>query len=192
MKVFSKFYNLVLSWAKSQYSLYYLCALSFVESFVLPYPPPDVLLAPMGLKKPQSAYKFALFCTIFSVLGGMVGYLIGALALDLVMAFFEKMHYLDKLNLVKSWFDEYGIWIIVIAGFSPIPYKIFTLGAGIASMAFLPFVMMSILARGARFFLVSFLVRKFGDACDVWLQKYIDRLGYGLILVIVIGIWYAK
>ncbi len=192
MKIFSTFYNLVLSWAKSQYSIYYLCFLSFVESFVLPYPPPDVLLAPMGLKQPNKAYRFAFFCTVFSVLGGVIGYLIGYFFIDLILPFLEKMRYLDKLNLVETWFDEYGILIITIAGFSPIPYKIFTIGAGIASMAFLPFALMSFLARGTRFFLVMFLVRKFGSSCDTWLKKYIDRLGYTLIVIIVIGAWYAS
>ncbi|MBE8189896.1 MAG: DedA family protein [Candidatus Thioglobus sp.] len=192
MKIFSSLYNLVLSWAKSRFSLYYLCALSFVESFVLPYPPPDLLLAPMALKNPNQAYRFAFFCTISSVLGGIFGYLIGSFFIDLAMNFFTEMNYLGKLNLVKSWFDEYGILIIAIAGFSPIPYKIFTITAGIVAMAFLPFVLMSIFARGARFFLVAFFVKKFGNSCDVWLQKYIDRLGYGLILIIIIGVWYAK
>lgn len=192
MHIFSKFYQKILSWAQSKYAVYWLSLVSFVESFALPYPPPDVLLAPMALKKPTKAYHFALLCTISSVAGGMVGYYLGAFLLDAIMPLLIKLHYTDKLNTINLWFEQYGIWIIAIAGFSPIPYKIFTIGAGIASMAFLPFVLMSLLARGMRFFLVAFFIKKFGDVCDIWLKKYIDRLGYALIIIIGLGIWYAK
>ncbi len=192
MKIFSKLYQTALDWAQSKYAIYWLSLISFVESFILPYPPPDVLLAPMALKKPNKAYQFALICTILSVLGGIVGYFLGALLIDLITPLLIKLHYVDKLETVKGWFSEYGIWIIAIAGFSPMPYKIFTLAAGIVNMAFLPFVLMSLLARGARFFLVAFFVRKLGNACDAWLKKYIDRLGYVLIVAVILGVWYAQ
>lgn len=192
MQIFSKLYQKILSWAQSKYAIYWLCLVSFVESFVLPYPPPDILLAPMALKNSQKAYQLALVCTIFSVLGGVVGYYLGAFLLDAIMPLLIKLHYTGKLDTINLWFGQYGIWIIAIAGFSPIPYKIFTIGAGIASMAFLPFVLMSLLARGVRFFLVALFVRKFGAACDIWLKKYIDRLGYALIVIIGLGVWYAK
>jgi membrane protein YqaA with SNARE-associated domain len=192
MQIFSKLYVQVLSWSDKKYAPLYLALLSFFESFILPYPPPDILLAPMALKKPNKSYQFALICLFFSVLGGIVGYLIGALALDIIYPYLDKWHYLNKLTIVQSWFDEYGILIILIAGFSPMPYKIFTLSAGITSMAFIPFVFMSILARGMRFFLVAFLIKKFGSACDIWLEKNINRLGYGLIIVIILWIIYAK
>lgn len=192
MKIFSTLYLNILNWSKSRHAHYYLAFLSFVESFVLPYPPPDVLLAPMALEQTEKAYKFALITTIFSVLGGIVGYLIGHFFIDFIMPFLTKMHYLDKLSIIQEYFKEYGVLIIAIAGFSPIPYKIFTIGAGMASMVFLPFVLMSFVARGTRFFLVAFLVKKFGSSCDAWLKKYIDRLGYVLIIIIVIGIWYAN
>ncbi|BAS68080.1 MAG: DedA family protein [Gammaproteobacteria bacterium] len=192
MQIFSILYQKALDWAQSKYAIYWLALISFVESFILPYPPPDVLLAPMALKKPNKAYQFALICTVFSVLGGMVGYYIGAILLDVVTPLLAKLNYLDKIDAIELWFEEYGIWIVAIAGFSPMPYKIFTVGAGIANMAFLPFVLISLFARGVRFFLVAFLVRKLGDICDIWLKKYIDRLGYALIIVIGAGIWYVK
>lgn len=192
MQIFSKIYQKALDWAQSKYAIYWLSLVSFFESFILPYPPPDVLLAPITLKKPNKAYQFALICTIFSVLGGMVGYFLGESLLASIKPLLTKLHYLDKLDTTQGWFEQYGIWVIAIAGFSPMPYKIFTIGAGIGNMAFLPFVLISLLARGARFFLVAFLVRKFGDACDIWLKKYIDRLGYLLIIVIALGIWYAN
>lgn len=192
MQIFSKLYQKALNWAQSKYAIYWLTLISFSESFVLPYPPPDVLLAPMALKKPKKAYHFAWVCTVFSVAGGVVGYYLGAFLLDAITPLLTKLHYIDKLDTIRLWFEQYGIWIIAIAGFSPMPYKIFTLGAGIANMAFLPFVLMSLLARGMRFFLVAFFIKKFGNACDVWLRKYIDRLGYVLIIVVGLGIWYAR
>ena len=192
MRIFSILYLQILNWAKSRYAQYYLAFLSFVESFILPYPPPDVLLAPMALKQTEKAYKFALITTVFSVLGGIVGYYLGAFLLEAITPLLIKLHYTDKLDTIILLFEQYGVWIIAIAGFSPLPYKVFTIGAGVVSMAFLPFVLMSFVARGARFFLVTFLVRKFGSNCDLWLRKYIDRLGYILIVVIVIGVWYAN
>jgi len=192
MQLFSKIYQKVLDWSQSKYAIYWLSLVSFVESFILPYPPPDVLLVPMALKKPNKAYQFAAICTIFSVLGGILGYFIGAVLLDTITPLLEQLHYTDKIIIIEGWFAEYGIWIVAIAGFSPMPYKIFTISAGIAGMAFLPFVLISLLARGARFFLVAFFIRKFGDACDIWLKKYIDRLGYFLIVAIGLGVWYVK
>jgi membrane protein YqaA with SNARE-associated domain len=192
VKLFSKIYRKSLDWAQSKYAVYWLSVISFVESFILPYPPPDVLLVPMAFKKPKKAYRFALICTVLSVLGGIVGYYLGAFLLESIEPLLVKLHYMGKLDTIKGWFEQYGIWIIAIAGFSPIPYKIFTIGAGIVGMAFLPFVLMSLLARGARFFLVAFLVKKFGPDCDKWLKKYIDRLGNALIIMIALGILYAE
>lgn len=193
MRFFSKLYEIVLTWAAHKYALYYLSALSFAESFVLPYPPPDVLLAPIVLKNPKRGYHSAFICTFFSVLGGVVGFVLGMVAIDWLTPFLQTMNYLETLNVVQGCFAQYGVLIIMVAGFSPIPYKIFTIGAGVASMAFLPFVLISFLARGARFFLVALLVKKFGENCDVWLKKYIDRLGYALILIVIIilGVKYA-
>lgn len=190
MQIFLKIYQKSLIWAQSKYALYWLSVVSFAESFILPYPPPDVILAPMAFKHPNQAYYYAMVTTITSVLGGIVGYFIGAYGLELLLPFLQKMNYLPILEKSKLWFDIYGVWVIAIAGFSPVPYKIFTLSAGILSMAFLPFVMISLLARGMRYYLVAFLVKKFGKSCDIWLQKYIDRLGYALIIIIILGLWW--
>ena len=101
------------------------------------------------------------------------------------------MNYLPELNKAEYYFNTYGIWIILIAGFSPIPYKLFTISAGMMSMPLLPFVIFSLIARSARYLLIAFLVRKFGKHADAWLNKYIDRLGYALIVIVVLGIWYV-
>jgi membrane protein YqaA with SNARE-associated domain len=101
------------------------------------------------------------------------------------------MNQLSSLQVAEEWFNKYGVWITFIAGFSPLPYKIFTIGAGMLSLPLLSFALISSLARSATYFLIAFLVRKSGKQCDAWLNKYIDRLGYLLIFVVILGLWYA-
>ncbi|SFV66955.1 FIG139438: lipoprotein B [hydrothermal vent metagenome] len=191
--IFSYCYKKVLKWAESKFAIYYLSLISFLESCILPYPPPDVMLAPMVLKKPNNAYYLAILTTIFSVIGGVFGYLLGMFGLELIEPFLRKMHYLDKLEIIKIWFNAYGIWLVFIAGFSPIPYKLFTIMAGILSMSLIPFVLISFIARGLRFFMVAGLVKTFGNQCDLWLKKYIDRLGWIIVIIFILigGYLYA-
>ncbi len=192
MRLFHNLYNKALSWSASKFAIYWLSIISFLESSILPYPIQDIILASMSLKNKNKAYYYAFICTISSVLGGIAGYLIGYFAYDILLPFMQEMDYMYMLERARVWFDSYGIWVIAIAGFSPVPYKIFTITAGVMSMHLIPFIAMSMLSRGARYFLVSFLVKRYGDSCDKWLQKYIDRLGYALIVVVIIGIWYAQ
>ena len=96
------------------------------------------------------------------------------------------------VDTAKTWFDQYDVWFVGLAAFSPLPYKLATITAGTMNMALLPFILISLLARGARYYLVAFLVKKFGDQADVWLQKHIDRLGYALIVIVILGIWYVN
>ena len=136
--------------------------------------------------KPSRAWHYALITTIASVLGGVAGYLIGMFAFELVEPVLHSIGYWDKFLHVKQWFAEWGVWIVFIAGFSPIPYKLFTISAGVLSMAFLPFVIASLIGRGARFFLVSGLMLWGGEKMQVTLRQYIDRLGWLMIVAIVI------
>ena len=190
MKIFSRLYQKALDWAQSKYAIYWLSVVSFLESSVLPYPPPDVILAPMALKQPNKAYYYALVCTITSVLGGLVGYLLG----KTLLAFLLKYGLIEAtmVDTAKTWFDQYNIWLVGLAAFTPLPYKLATITAGTMNMAILPFVLISLLARGARYYLEVFLVKKFGSQADIWLQKHIDRLGYALIIIVILGIWYVN
>jgi membrane protein YqaA with SNARE-associated domain len=190
MDIFSQIYLRILNWAESRYAIYYLSVVSFLESSILPYPPPDVILAPMALKRPDKAYYFAFICTIFSVLGGLAGYFLGDVLLQFLLGF--KLIKLESIAHIKTFFDTYGVWVVGIAAFSPIPYKLATITAGTMSMALLPFIIISLIARAARYYLVASLVKAYGQQCDQWLQKYIDRLGYVLVVVIALGIWYAS
>ena len=190
MKLFSQLYQKALDWAKSQYAVYWLSLVSFFESCILPYPPPDVILAPMSLQQPNKAYRFAFICTITSVLGGLVGYFLGEILLHFLLTY--QIIKPAMIDVTKTWFDQYGIWFVGLAAFSPIPYKLATITAGSMNMLLLPFIVISLLARGARYYLIALLVRKFGHQADFWLRKHIDQLGYALIVIVVLSLWYAN
>tara|TARA_B100000787_G_scaffold76568_1_gene56363 strand:+ start:278 stop:718 length:441 start_codon:yes stop_codon:yes gene_type:complete len=145
----------------------------------------------MVLKKRSKAFYFATICTVASVIGAIVGYYIGVYAINLIMPMLNKFNYIPELYTAEKYFNTYGVWIILIAGFSPIPYKLFTITAGMMAMPIIPFVVFSLIARGARYFLISYLVRKLGKMADTWLNKYIDWLGYLLIIIIVFLLLYA-
>jgi len=184
MKLFSVLYTKVMLWSRHRFAPGYLAGLSFAESSFFPIPP-DVMLAPMSLSQPQRAWFFAGLTTIASVAGGIAGYLIGLYFFDILQPYLHQWGYWDKFVQVRAWFDEWGFWAILIAGFSPIPYKLFTISAGVISMPFLPFVLASIVGRGARFYLVSGLMKWGGSAMEEKLHKYIDRIGWLMIILII-------
>ena len=157
MKLFSTFYNKVLNWARHPKAPHYLGILSFAESSFFPVPP-DVMLMPMVLAKPKNWLYLATLTTVTSVLGGITGYFIGLFAFETLQPLIVQWGYGEKIELAKSLFEEWGIWIIFAAGFSPIPYKIFTITGGALSMALIPFIFASIIGRGARFFTISALL----------------------------------
>ena len=163
MKLFQPCYDLALRWSKHPAASRYLALLSFAESVIFPIPP-DVMLAPMSLSQPSRAWHFALITTLASIVGGVAGYLLGFFAFDtLLQPFIESSGYAHKLETAIGWFETYGVWVVFLAGFSPIPYKVFTISAGFLQMAFLPFLIASAIGRGARFFLVASLM-KWGGA----------------------------
>jgi membrane protein YqaA with SNARE-associated domain len=171
-----------------------LALLSFVESFILPFPPPDVMLAPMALARPERAMRYAALTLLLSVLGGLVGYLIGAFLFDLVEPFIVAWGYQARFEKVITWFDAWGFWAVLVAGFSPVPYKIFTIAAGVLNLAIIPFVLASIIGRGARFFLLAWCLAKFGPAIEPRLVRYIEFIGWAIVavLVLAIGIYYLS
>lgn len=185
MKIFAPLYEMTMRWSRHPHAPWYLGGLSFAESsfFLIP---PDVMLAPMSLAKPQKAWRYAALTTIMSVLGGLLGYFIGMFFFDLVEPLLHQFHLWDKFLLAKEKFAEYGFWFIFVAGFSPIPYKAFTIGAGVLSMALIPFVLASLIGRGARFFLVAGLMYWGGERMEQSLRKYVDWLGWLMVVAIVI------
>lgn len=187
MKIFTPLYDKTLLWSKHPHAPKYLCGLSFAESSFFPIPP-DVMLMPMALSKPEKAMWFAFITTIFSLLGGLLGYLIGYALLDLVLPVLDSIHYMEKYERIVGFFEEYGFWIVFVAGFSPIPYKLFTIAAGASSMALLPFILASLVGRGARFYLVAYLMKIGGEKFEPKIRQSVDLIGYGLIIVVMIYI----
>jgi len=193
MRLFENLYQAVIRFSRNSHAPWYLSGLSFLESFILPFPPPDVMLAPMSLATPGKAMYFASLTLASSVVGGIAGYLIGAFLFDLVQPLLFEWGYQSAVDTATRWFDQWGFWAVVIAGFSPVPYKIFTITAGALGLSFLPFVMASLIGRGARFFLVAWSLAKFGPAIETRLIAYIERVGWGIVavLVVIIVIYYT-
>ena len=177
MRIFEPLYDRVMEWSRHRHATRYLAGLSFAESSFFPVPP-DVMLAPMAAARPREALRLAALTTLFSVLGGVLGYVIGALAFELVSPWIIDMGHGDNLELAKEWFAVWGVWVVLIAGFSPIPYKLFTVTAGALAMPLLPFVIASALGRGARFFAVGLLMAWLGPHADRHLRPYMERLGW--------------
>lgn len=185
MRIFSKLYDRVLLWSKHPKAPWYLTGMSFAEASFFPIPP-DVMLMPMALSQPEKAYRFALMSTLGSLFGGLFGYVIGYWMLDAIMPFVEAMNYVEKYHQVEAFFKEYGFWVVFLAGFSPIPYKLFTIASGALHVALLPFIVASFVGRGARFYLVAFLMKKGGEKYESRIRQSVDYLGYGLVVVVIV------
>jgi membrane protein YqaA with SNARE-associated domain len=185
MRLFSSLYNRTMAWSRHPHAPRYLVGLSFAESSFFPIPP-DVMLAPMSLATPRRAWYFATLTTVASILGGLLGYFIGLFAFDLIQPILHDWGYWPAYERTQDWFNEWGFWAIFLAGFSPIPYKIFTITAGVISMALLPFVVASAIGRGARFFLVAGLMAWGGERMERMLHRYVDLLGWLMVVIFVV------
>ncbi len=185
--MFSKLYRMAMRWAEHRHASWGLAGLSFAESSFFPIPP-DVMLAPMVLARRERAWWLAFITTVASVAGGVLGYVIGMFSFEMIEAWLQgNQRYWDGYLLAQQWFDEYGIWAVLIAGFSPIPYKVFTISAGVIAMPLLPFILASLVGRGARFFLVAGLIVLGGERMESAIRKNIDRIGWGLVALLVVA-----
>ncbi|TLU65052.1 DedA family protein [Thalassotalea litorea] len=186
MKIFTALYDWTLKWAEHKFAPAVLSVLTFAESVFFPIPP-DVLLAPMVLAKPHKAWRLATITTISSVIGGVVGYFLGYLMFEpLIQPLLIEFNYMDKFERAMAWFNDYGVWVVFLAGFSPIPYKVFTLSAGFLQMMFLPFLIASAVGRGMRFFLVAGLIAWGGERMEANLRKSIDVIGWSVVILVVV------
>lgn len=185
MRLFSKLYHKMIQWAAHPHASFYLATLSFAESSVFPIPP-DVMLAPMTLAKPSKAWRYASITTLSSVAGGLFGYCLGMFFIHLIYPILDQLGYQQTYQQIQQWFLIWDFWIVFLAGFTPIPYKLFTIAAGAASMSLFPFLLASFIGRGARFFLVALLIHKQGSKIEPLLKKYIDWMGWALVLVMAI------
>ncbi|HCL55925.1 MAG TPA: cytochrome B [Spirochaetia bacterium] len=187
MKILKKLYDKVLGFSTSKHANWSLAALSFAESSFFPIPP-DVLLIPLSLGNPKKGlYFFAPLCSVFSVLGGMAGYLIGFLIAEPIKDFLTSIHITSPQNWldVEHYYQVYGVLAVGVAGFTPIPYKVFTIASGMFGLAFLPFVLISLVSRSARFFLESFLIYKFGERVKIFIDKYFNIISLGIVIFLI-------
>ena len=180
-------YNRVLALAASRYAPLWLAVVAFAESSFFPVPP-DALLIPMALARPDRAYRFAFVCTLASVLGGMLGYFIGYALYDTVAApLIHLYHYESAAQGFIDRFQQYGLWVILIKGLTPIPYKIVTITSGLAHFNFAVFVAASVATRGARFFLLAVLLRHFGEPVRTFIERRLTLVTTAVAASVVFG-----
>lgn len=183
-----RLYDWCMEAAHKPHAMWSMGAISFAESSFFPVPP-DVMLIPMALARPERAYVMAAWCTATSVAGGVAGYAIGALLYDSVGAWLINLYgYGDKVESFRAAYTQWGAWIILLKGVTPIPYKIVTITSGFAGYNLALFVVFSIIARGIRFFFVAFLLHRYGVRARYFIEK---RLGLWVLLgaaVVVIGV----
>jgi membrane protein YqaA with SNARE-associated domain len=187
-----KLYDRVLEWAGHPRAPGILSGLSFAESSFFPIPP-DVMLAPMCLAQPSKGWRFAFLCTVSSVAGGLLGYVIGRWAFSSIEPWLMSSHYAPVFDSAVQSFDRWGFLYVLLAGFTPIPYKVFTISAGVVGMPLLPFVLGSTVGRGARFFLVAGLINLMGDQAAARLRVWVDRAGWTILLLTLLAAtawWY--
>jgi membrane protein YqaA with SNARE-associated domain len=191
--MFNTLYNKCLHLAAHKSSKYYLAVVSFIESSFFPIPP-DVMIIPMVISKKKEFLKIFLIATIFSVLGGILGYFVGTFFFDFAMQIMNFYGYENKLTNLKTDLinsDGFYAWlgVLFLAGFTPLPYKVFTIASGLIGFNIIIFVIVSLISRGLRFFIVSYLSYKFGDLFTRYMDKHGSRwftiIG---ILIFVIGV----
>ncbi len=182
-----RLYDWVLHWAETPYGVPALFILAFAESSFFPVPP-DVLLIALALGISRKAFRFAFISTIGSVLGGIGGYLIGLQLMEsLGIPILQAYGAMDKFEWIAETYRQYDAWAVGIAGFTPIPYKVFTIAAGAAEINFVVFVVASFLSRGARFFIVAGLIYVFGPKIKALIDRYFNLLTVAFVVLLVGG-----
>lgn len=196
-----RIYNWVLGWAETPYGPMALFFLAFIESIFFPIPP-DVLLIALALGTPGKSFKFALNCTIGSVAGAFIGYAIGHyswIAANGEFTSFANFFFnnipgfsIDLFNSIKALFYKWDFWVIFTAGFTPIPYKVFTITAGVFDINLTMFFIASLISRGARFFLIAYLIWRFGSSIKQFIEKYFNALALGFTACLIGGFILVK
>ncbi|MCQ2915087.1 MAG: DedA family protein [Alphaproteobacteria bacterium] len=182
-----KMYNKIIQYAQHPHAVWILAFISFLESSCFPIPP-DALLIPMMVAKPKKSFLYATVCTVASVVGGFAGYAIGMFLYDTVAEpILNYYGYMDKLQVFKNYYYQYGAWIVAAAGFTPFPYKVITILSGSLGLAIGVFSVASILSRGGRFFVLAFLLWKFGAPIQGFIDKHLGKLSILFFLLLVGG-----
>ena len=190
MNLIHRIYDDVLRLSANKYALYYLFAVAFVESSFFPIPP-DIMLIPMILATREKAWRYAGVATIASVLGGYFGYIIGMFFFEIIAKpLIEFYHLMPQFEEFKTYYEQYGAWIVFGAGITPFPYKIITIASGAVQLNLSVFTIASILARGIRFYLIAFLLYKFGAPMKKFIEKNLGILTI-IFFILLVGGFYA-
>ena len=192
MNIFRKLYDWTLNKASQKSALWFLSLISFIESSFFPIPP-DIVLIPMVLAKRAKAFFYALVCTLSSVAGGVFGYFIGLFLFNSIGIFLINFYHLDEqVNQFKDYYNSYGVWIVIIAGFTPFPFKVITIASGLFQLNFIIFILCSILSRGSRFYLISILLYFYGESIKKFINKYFNILTIFFFILLIGGILFIK
>lgn len=185
-------YNYMLNLSASKHAMWFLFLVAFAESSFFPIPP-DVMLIPMVLAMPKNAFKIAGIATVASVFGGCFGYIIGAGFFELIAEPILNMYNaMDKFKEFETYYHEYGAWIVFGAGITPFPYKIITIASGAVHLDFMVFTIASVLARGLRFYLVAWLLKKYGEPMKAFIEKNLGWLSILFLLLLIGGFYLIK
>lgn len=189
MKIFAPLYERMLVWSQHRHAPALLGGVSFFEAIVFPIPP-EVMLAPMSLAQPKRAYWFATISLMASMLGMFVGYAIGHFAIELAMPLLERFGYAAQFEEIKRQAAENGFWLLLLAGFTPVPFKVFTLASGAIGMPLLPFFFGALIGRGKRVYLVAWAIRLGGRKAEAMLRKHIEPIGWIALVLLAAAIAY--
>ncbi|MCX7041774.1 MAG: DedA family protein [Gammaproteobacteria bacterium] len=184
MKIFQPLFERAIVWARHKNAPSLLTFLSFIEAIFFPVPP-ELMLAPMCVAQPRRGFYFATLSLIGSMAGMFIGYAIGYYAIEMAMPFIEKMGYAAQFDSIKQEAAANGFWLLLIAGFTPVPFKIFTLASGAVGMPLLPFFFGGAIGRGKRVFLVAGAIRLGGEKAEATLRRHIEPVGWGACVLLV-------
>lgn len=187
-----KLYDWVIHWAETKYGVPVMAFISFIESSIFPIPP-DPLLMALGLSRPKKAILYAIICSVASVAGGLVGYLIGWTIWEIVSEFFlTYLFSVDAFNYVEIKYNENAFLAILGAAFTPIPYKVFTITAGVFKINLATFILASSIGRSARFLIEGSLIYFFGEKIRYFIEKYLNLLSIIFFILLLVGIYITK
>ena len=191
-KLIHKIYDYMLHLSAGSMAMYALFAISFIESSFFPIPP-DVMIIPMVLAAPKKAWHIAMVATVASVIGGYFGYAIGAWGYNLIAEPLLRFYgYLDKFEEFKGYYNEYGAWIVFVGGVTPFPYKVITITSGAVDLNLFVFGICSVLARGGRFFLLAWLLKKYGAPIKHFIDKHLGLLSILFVILLIGGFYLIK
>lgn len=199
MNIFKKLYAWVLKWSESKYGPIALLIFAFVEAIFFPVPA-DVLFIALAIASPTKSFRFALYCTLGSASGAFIGYAVGHFAwitangefTSFANFFFHNIpgFSVELFNNIKSLYNKYDFWVVFVGGFTPFPFKIITISSGVFDINLFMFFIAALISRGTRFFLIAFLIKKYGPKIKIFIDKYFNRLAIAFV-VIIIGIFFA-